>query len=464
MIKQISLETKKKKKKQSDKRLKASKFFNYPTSSHGEFGNEDDEDSQNKENKRNNIRLRNNFFTNNLENIESNNDEDNDNDNNNNNNNRNDDKYTRSTFGMTKYFEPNPPKKNKAIDEKIQGKNIEKGNLKFFDETGIRKNDNKHTNLYHDEFDSYKGNYDRPKVISEKLKFYRNDEENIFNKKNRKKDDSSEEKTKKEEIKDQNAEINIRAIYNETETNLFTDTKVDLPELVCPLTYDKRVLEFFRLDLPMMKFFKINIKNRHILKITFSQFSIIYHRYQRIGNFIAQFALYAFFLSIFFTADKKQEILNKKNGVEIGLFILYCLLSEIFSCLLIHLPSFMFYVDVSKLRPIYKEIRDDGGLNIEKDFDAIINHRGCWNFLGVLIQFIYFSISFYFSFCFVATYYYQKKTYALSILVTLLSDILIFEFLWEFILAFLYTIKKKGRCIIYFAEFCNRMRHMKTLT
>ena len=160
---------------------------------------------------------------------------------------------SQSTFGMTKYTKPNPPKKTKSNIESNKTNKKSGVDLDFFDETGIRKNDNKHTNLYHDEFDSYKGNNDRPKIISEKLKFYRNDEENIFNKKNRKKDDSSEEKTKKEEIKDQNAEINIRAIYNETETNLFTDTKVDLPELVCPLTYNKRVLEFFRLDLPMMK-------------------------------------------------------------------------------------------------------------------------------------------------------------------------------------------------------------------
>ena len=243
-----------------------------------------------------------------------------------------------------------------------------------------------------------------------------------------------------------------------------TDTKEDLPNLVCPLTYNKRLLEFFRLDLTMMKFFKLNIKNRYIINITFGKFSIIFHRYQRIGNIVAQFALYAFFLSIFFTADEKQEILNKKNGIEIGLFILYCIIAEIGSCILIHLPSFMFYVDVKKFRPIYKKIIDDGGLNIEKDFDDVVNHRFCWNLLGVIIQFIYFIISFYFGFCFVCTYAYQRKTYILSIIVTLLSDILIFEFLWEFILAFLYIIKKKGRCIIYIAEFLNRMRHMKTLT
>ena len=213
-----------------------------------------------------------------------------------------------------------------------------------------------------------------------------------------------------------------------------------------------------------MRFFKLNIKNRYIINITFGKFSTIFHRYQRIGNIVAQFALYSFFLSILFTADKNQEILNKSNGIEIGLFILYCIIAEIGSCLLIHLPAFIFYVDVKKFRPIYKKIIDDGGLNIEKDFDDVVNHRCCWNFLGIIIQLIYFLISFYFAFCFVCTYSYQSKTYILSIVVTILSDILIFEFLWEFILAFLYIIKKKGRCIIYIAEFLNRMRHMKTLT
>ena len=256
----------------------------------------------------------------------------------------------------------------------------------------------------------------------------------------------------------------IQTTFNQTELDLGSDTKEDLPVLACPLTYNKRLLEYFRLDLTMMRFFKLNIKNRYIINITFGKFSTIFHRYQRIGNIVAQFALYSFFLSILFTADKNQEILNKSNGIEIGLFILYCIIAEIGSCLLIHLPAFMFYVDVKKFRPIYKKIIDDGGLNIEKDFDDVVNHRCCWNFLGVIIQFIYFLISFYFAFCFVCTYSYQSKTYILSIVITILSDILIFEFLWEFILAFLYIIKKKGRCIIYIAEFLNRMRHMKTLT
>ena len=214
----------------------------------------------------------------------------------------------------------------------------------------------------------------------------------------------------------------------------------------------------------MLNFFKINLKNRYILKVTFGSFSIIYNRYQRIGTIVAQYALYTFFLSIFFTADAKQEILNKKIPTEIGLFVLYCVLSEIGACILVHIPAFMFYVDIPKLRPIYKEILDDGGLTIEKDFDKVVNHRFFWNVLGVSIQVIYFIISFYFSFGFVATYYYQRKTFALAILITALSDILIFEVLWEFILAFLYVIKKKGRCLIYIAEFCNRMRFMKTLT
>ena len=448
-------------KKDDKENLKYSKFFRRNESSEDDFGLDSEKEPQIPHKRIDKqLKLRSNFFKSNFGIEEEDSNKINENSSSDENNDNKLDKYSQSTFGMTRFQKPNPPKKVK--DETRSGKKFGKMNSNFFDESGIKKNDVPHTNVYHDEFDSYKAKYKQPKVVTEKLKFFGRD--NYFGEKIRRKGSDDSSNIGKGNFKDENAPINIRTTYNQTEVDLNSDLKGILPNLFCPLTYNKRLLEFYRLDLTMLNFFKINLKNRYILKVTFGSFSIIYNRYQRIGTIVAQYALYTFFLSIFFTADAKQEILNKKIPTEIGLFVLYCVLSEIGACILVHIPAFMFYVDIPKLRPIYKEILDDGGLTIEKDFDKVVNHRFFWNVLGVSIQVIYFIISFYFSFGFVATYYYQRKTFALAILITALSDILIFEVLWEFILAFLYVIKKKGRCLIYIAEFCNRMRFMKTLT
>ena len=416
--------------KTKKKEIKNSTFFKRNESSEYDLGTDNEKQHTTEKRIENQLQLRNNFFNPNYG-IEN---------------------ELNKNITNEIIHKPNPPKNKK--NEKIPNPN-----LNFFDETGIRKNDNKHTNFFHDEYDTYNENPKQPKIISEKLKYYGR---NNFLDQLKDEISSSGDSTKRN-LKNYNPSINIKAIYNDIDLNFGSNSKDDLPSLACPLTYNKRLLEFFRLEITMMEFFKYNIKNRYILNITFGKFSIIFHRYQRIGNLITQFALYAFFLSIFFTCNVNQTNINKKNHID-KLFILYCFITEIFSCLLIHLPAFMFYVDVSKLRPIYKKIIDDEGLNIEKDFNTIINNRCHWNILGVIIQFIFTIISFYFSFCFVCIYAYKKKTFTYAILITILLDLFFFEFIWELILGFLFLIRKRGRGFIYIAEFLNRMRSMKTLT
>jgi hypothetical protein len=210
-------------------------------------------------------------------------------------------------------------------------------------------------------------------------------------------------------------------------------------------------------------FFFKNISNRYIIFTLFARFSICYTKYKRIGNYVSQIALYGFFLVIFFTADKKQEILNTKNKVETSLFVLYVILSEIFSCILVHIPAFMFYISTKDFRFLYQLVKNDRGLQIMRQYDLLVNHRFWWNFLGVLIQWIYIIIGLHFSFTFCPVYYYQKKTFLLAYLVTIISDILIFEFLWELIILLLFHIRKIGGVIVRLGEFFNRARNIKHL-
>ena len=103
-------------------------------------------------------------------------------------------------------------------------------------------------------------------------------------------------------------------------------------------------------------------------------------------------------------------------------------------------------------RLMYNTIREDRGLEIFKDYDRITNHRFWWNFLGVFIEWIFILVSIYFAFGFCVTDYYQHSTSFMAYIVTVISDIIVFEILWEFVIAFLYLIRHKGRCVIRLCE------------
>ena len=98
-----------------------------------------------------------------------------------------------------------------------------------------------------------------------------------------------------------------------------------------------------------------------------------------------------------------------------------------------------------------------------KEYDLLVNHRFWWNFFGVFIQWIYIIIGFHFSFTFCPVYYYQKKTFFIAYLVTIGSDILIFEFVYEAFIMLLYKFRKIGGIIVKIGEFTNRIRQMKHL-
>ena len=360
---------------------------------------------------------------------------------------------------------PNPPKKMKKakMDNLIDGKKIANRDMKFFEVEGQKHK--RKVNPFQEEFDHYIPRFEKPKVVSNTLDFYdkekeKEDKRNYL--------DEYNQKTNRngiEGLDNQEADVRIIQTQNKTEIDFQAENiKEELPRLEINLTIEKKLLELSRLSLDCFHFFSKNLYNRHIILTTFARFNLCYARYKRVGNFIGQLFLYLFFLSIFFTADEKMEIMNKKNSAEILLFIVYCISSVIGSNLLIHLPSFMFYIDVKEFRLIYDTIREDRGLEIFKEYDKLVKHRFWWNFLGVFIQWIYYFVSIYFSFGFCATYYYQRTTFFWAFIISFCLDILLFEFIWELIISLLYAIRNKGRCVIRLCEFLNRMRNMRTLT
>ena len=107
----------------------------------------------------------------------------------------------------------------------------------------------------------------------------------------------------------------------------------------------------------------------------------------------------------------------------------------------------------------------EGGIKVLKQTEDII-HKGrlFWKILGLIIQILYITSGFYFSFGFCATYYYQRSTYFFAIICTILWDCFVAEFAWEIFLAFLFYFRDEGRIIVFFGVLLNKMRDIKHLS
>ena len=378
-----------------------------------------------------------------------------------------------------KFFGSNPPKKegpkisSMVFTEKDAQKKA-KINSEFF---GNKLNDNeiskkKEKNIFQKDYDNlYKANFKGPKVVSENLGFYNRDTIDF------EQDMDSENKNPpyfgsrfKKKLKDdedrgkgENAGLRVGFNFKGRQIDL-DDNEEQLPELNRVLTFEKRMEEFHSISVPFTSFLMKNLKSRHILITTFDKKSIIYQRYQRAGNFAAQLSMFAFLLSIFFTADAKQTAYVTGNKDEILNFVLYCFLSDVGACIVVHLPAYCFWVNDKKFRNLYNTIREDGGINVLKQTeDIIFKGRIFWNILGIIIQIIYIVMGFYFAFGFCATYYYQRTTFTLAMICTLALDFFVTEFAWEIFIGFLYYFRDVGRVIVFFGTLFNKLRDIKHL-
>ena len=392
-------------------------------------------------------------------------------------------KTSKRETAKKKFFGSNPPRKGEngpamnsmVFTEKDQQKKA-KSNAAFFGNVleGTSKNKRKEKNLFQQDYDNlYKANFKGPKVVSENLGFYNRDtidfeqdmdSENknppYFGKRLRKKlKDDDEDRGKGE-----NAELRVGFLYKGRQIDL-DDNEEQLPKLEENLTFERRLEEFHDYAVPFTNFLMTNIKNRYILITTFDKKSIIYERYQRAGNFAAQVSMFAFFMSIFFTADAEQVAYTTGEKDQILSFVLYCFLSDVAACFVVHLPAYCFWINDRKFRQLYTTIREDGGINVLKQTEDIINKgRLFWKILGIVIQVIYIIAGFYFSFGFCATYYYQRTTFILALICTLALDFFITEFAWEIFIALLFYFRDVGRIIVFFGTLFNKLRDIKHLS
>ena len=205
------------------------------------------------------------------------------------------------------------------------------------------------------------------------------------------------------------------------------------------------------------------MRKRYIIYNLFSNHSLFYHRYKRILNFIAQFSLYTFFLSILFILNKNLVIIPIKNVGYIFLLLIYSFIAIFFSCLFIYFPSLLFNINNNYLRQLYSFLRDGNILEGLKIYETILKWKFYYNLGGILIDIIYIIMSIYFSFGFCATYLYQKNSFIIGIIIIIINDLIICEVIYEMFLALLYKYRKKGNLIIKIGEFLNRLRTIKSL-
>jgi len=237
-----------------------------------------------------------------------------------------------------------------------------------------------------------------------------------------------------------------------------------MPKLSENLTLEKKMEEFHGSSISFKKFLIKNIISRHILLTTFDRMSIVYDRYMRAGNFAAQLSMFAFFLTSFFIKDENLSAYVTKDKSQIMNLILYCFLSDILGCFVVHLPAYCFWVNDKKLRKLYITLLNDGGMNLLKEVESTIKTgRFFWNMLGIIIQLFYIFIGFYFSFGFCATYSYQKSTFCLGLVITCLFDVIITEPLWEILIGLLFYIRDYGRIVLFFGTIMNTLRNIKHL-
>ena len=385
-------------------------------------------------------------------------------------------KSSKRETAKKKFFSPNPPKKNDIIVNSLvfskkDQKKIAKSNSAFFENNKFDIEDKKNPivpKIYEKEYNpQFKG----PKIISENLGFYNKENAEEFE---QEKDSDNENppyfgKLKRKKKKDnknieaKNAEMRRGFYFKNRQIDLL-DTEEELPQLSGNLTFEKKMEEFYNYSISFKKFLFKNIKSRYILITTFDRMSIVYERYMRAGNFAAQLAMFAFFLSLFFVEDENQIAYETKEKKQIGNLILYCFLADILSCFVVHLPAYCFWVNDKKIRGLYITLINDGGMNVLKQMENTVKKgRFFWNLLGIIIQLLFIFIGFYFSFGFCATYSYQNSSFCLGLIITCGLDFIVTEFLWEILIGLLFYIRDCGRIVVFLGTFFNTLRNIKHL-
>lgn len=239
----------------------------------------------------------------------------------------------------------------------------------------------------------------------------------------------------------------------------------ELPLLNRDLNYEAILQEFAAAQLKGCEFFKHNLFRRHFL-LSSLRYSLVYGRFRKIGLFCTYLNIIFCTLSVWFTYDAKMDISSSGFMSDIsliGMLVAYSLTTAIFASLMIYPLGAIYYINIQEFRDLYYVIVTNPGLKVFSKWEEIFKGKWLRTTIALLIQFLWFIISFYITFGFIAVYKVQMSTWILGLILTLIIDFFILEILWEGVLAFMFSIRKGSRLKLQVAEWLNRVRDMKIL-
>ena len=123
----------------------------------------------------------------------------------------------------------------------------------------------------------------------------------------------------------------------------------------------------------------------------------------------------------------------------------------------------MFYTSLKDRIKLFKNVINGKQLYILKLWDKIQRKNCIYTFIGVILCIPLWIISFYISFAFLIIWIEQKSTWIIVFLISEFLDLLVFEFIIELFIGFLYSKRRDNETLKIYGEKINRLRNYRTL-
>ena len=221
---------------------------------------------------------------------------------------------------------------------------------------------------------------------------------------------------------------------------------------------EKEIQDFADLDLSTEEFFKINFFSRNIIVNALFNISIFHPRWKKLTLLLTEIALITLFISIFLTSYEKVTSSN------IGLIILFSLISSLATNLTLYLLAFFFFFPPIKFRRLLYLVKENGNLIILKEWNEMSLTQGYKAFFGYALCFIIWGISYYVTFGFTVVWKYQNSAFYLCLIICFILEFLLFELVVELLIALFFEKRRIYNWMRTIGEFLNRIRNYRCLS
>ena len=221
---------------------------------------------------------------------------------------------------------------------------------------------------------------------------------------------------------------------------------------------EKEIQDYVDLNLSTKEFFDINFFSRNIIINALFNISIFHPRWKKLTLLLTEIALISLFISIFLTSYEKVTSSN------IGLILLFSLISSFATDLTLYLLAFFFHFPPVKFRRLLYLIKENGDLIILKEWDEISFRQGYKAFLGYVLCVIIWGVSYYVTFGFTVVWKYQNSAFYICLIICFSFEFLIFELITELFNALFYANRRDTNWMRILGEFLNKIRNYRCLS